>query len=669
MAAEVATAACIGAIKSIAKRCKDLCEAAQVYPEEAARIHLRLMYLLSRVPEWSIQITKRADEPGCTLLVQNLFNALRKLTTCVEALGTTDQTQWRAKIKFFLKSKVLLTELLAAESVLNQALHELNHDNSAFTAQHTAMIHNMLLNLISCNEHDRQVWLGNVFKYIGNIPSDNPNNPKETLKDVIDAELEESYDENNDPSPPPSNAIDVRDPISEMFDNDSSLLITDPSQVFISDKRLGSGGFAKVFKGQFHGIDVAVKVIDIYRNYNDILTMPNDIYEAEIERVRDEAIIMKQCSIHSNIIDVFGYTVPFQKGSEPLIIMELMHASMYSIIHDTSNMRTFLFSTRKKLMRDVASALEYLHLQRYVHQDVKPSNILVNKELTVAKLTDFGVTECKGHNTTRTRQHKTVLSTVLTSSGKKAPGTLTYQAPELVLGRITEASRDAEIYSYGATLWECMTRAVPHDNKSELHIMQLAKHGKKLMLAFPLTQFLEDKHLFGDEQICFQLLEKIAYLCLSKYRESRPNITQVLQLLDGTREFDSHFLTVAPLSIWSEPIPHPAPLPTAPLPAPLPTAPYPTSLPPAPQVPFPDTLSNKPLPLPVDNTNQIYEETLPIRIKRLTWQYWKIIGGLVAAFVSLIIIIVTTTRKNGTLIVRISYDIVKYMVSDIIFIL
>jgi serine/threonine protein kinase len=229
--------------------------------------------------------------------------------------------------------------------------------------------------------------------------------------------------------------------------------------------------------------------------------------------------------------------------------MELMHWSLHGILHEESNV-TLLFFTQLKLMRGVMSALEFLHLQRYIHQDVKPSNILVNKECTIAKLTDFGVTERKGYDTTQIRRQNIILSTVLASSGKKAAGTRSYQAPELILGKINEASRDAEIYSFGVTLWECTTRRIPHENKGEDHIMMLARHGKKLMLPFPLKQFLDDKSLSGNEREIFLLMEKIAYLCLSKYRQDRLTATQVLQYMDGTREFNSQFLSVAPVSEW-----------------------------------------------------------------------------------------------------------------------
>jgi serine/threonine protein kinase len=276
--------------------------------------------------------------------------------------------------------------------------------------------------------------------------------------------------------------------------------------------------------------------------------MPDKFSQAELECVRNEAVIMKHCSIHRNVGDVYGYC-SFQKGSEPYIVMELMHWSLHRIIHEDASV-DFSFRSRIKLIRDIASALEFLHLQRYIHQDVKPSNILVDQQCTIAKLTDFGVAERKGFYTTRTRRHSTILTTVLQNSGKKAAGTLAYQAPELILENISDASREAEIYSFGVTMWECVTRTIPHCNKRELHITTLARHSTKLMLAFPLKLFLEDKNLSEDDRAPFELLEKVAYLSLSKHRPVRPNATQIVQYLDETRQFHSQFLMVAPLSKW-----------------------------------------------------------------------------------------------------------------------
>lgn len=551
-------------IKAVAKHCFDLTKAAKQYPEDAARIHLRLAYVLSRVPEWSNHIIARVDDPGCILLVTNLHTALTRLTTCVEALGSNDEQNWRYKIKQYLNGKNLLTELQAAESMLNQSLLELNHDNTSFIAKHVVMLHE---NFSLISETEKPTLLVSACEDVDKIPSGNINNPKETLGDIINVELEECY-ENKDDSDSDSDSdsdtyldkiknraktdnTEDTDLMSDISEDDRSLLITNRNLIHFGETRIGVGGFAKVYPGKYKGIDVAIKVIDIYRNYDDPRLMPDKIYKAEMERVRDEAAIMKQCSIHTNIVDVYGYYRDEQKGPEPFIVMELMKSSLHKVIHERKSTCTiFSFSTRLKLMRDIASALEFLHLQRYIHQDVKPSNILVDERLTIAKLTDFGVTEQKGSNTTHSLRHSTVLNTILESAGKKVAGTRAYQAPELILGNVKEASREAEMYSFGVTIWECVSCKLPH-HKKEDRIATLARHSTRSMLPFPLKQFLAYQNLPDLELYPFTLLEKVSYLCLSKYRPIRPNATQILQYFDGIRQFNPDFLMVAPLSKWS----------------------------------------------------------------------------------------------------------------------
>jgi serine/threonine protein kinase len=64
-------------------------------------------------------------------------------------------------------------------------------------------------------------------------------------------------------------------------------------------------------------------------------------------------------------------------------------------------------------MKDIASAIEFIHLQRIAHQDVKASNILVDENITIAKLADFGVAECKGFETTWNQRHLASLVTLI----------------------------------------------------------------------------------------------------------------------------------------------------------------------------------------------------------------------------------------------------------------
>lgn len=70
----------------------------------------------------------------------------------------------------------------------------------------------------------------------------------------------------------------------------------------------------------------------------------------------------------------------------------------------------------RNIARQLVKALHYLHLNRIIHRDMKPQNILISANGTV-KLCDFGFARAMSHNTL-----------VVTS----IKGTPLYMAPELV---------------------------------------------------------------------------------------------------------------------------------------------------------------------------------------------------------------------------------------------
>ncbi|KAG6612292.1 TKL protein kinase [Phytophthora cinnamomi] len=101
-------------------------------------------------------------------------------------------------------------------------------------------------------------------------------------------------------------------------------------------------------------------------------------------------------------------------------------------------------------LHEVALGLHFLHERNVTHGDLKGNNILVGAD-GAAKLTDFG------------------LSCLLTSSAEPAPivgtiGALRWKAPE-VLNGASGASYAADIYSFGMSIIEAATHALPWGNQ------------------------------------------------------------------------------------------------------------------------------------------------------------------------------------------------------------
>ncbi|HXV62640.1 MAG TPA: protein kinase [Vicinamibacteria bacterium] len=204
-------------------------------------------------------------------------------------------------------------------------------------------------------------------------------------------------------------------------------------------ERLSAGAIGAVYMGLDTVLDrpVAVKSVRLDTPFAD--HSPDELRERFVREARVAARLQ-----HPNIVTIHDIVATAERG---YIIMEFIEGQSLEALLKSKKRLPLSLSIR--IMRQLASALDYAHERNVVHRDVKPSNILVSSSSSVW-VTDFGVA-------------KSELSTNLTMAGGVL-GTPDYMSPEQARGEDVDARSD--LFSLGCILFECATGEKPFRSPS-----------------------------------------------------------------------------------------------------------------------------------------------------------------------------------------------------------
>ncbi|CAO2145992.1 unnamed protein product [Urochloa humidicola] len=298
---------------------------------------------------------------------------------------------------------------------------------------------------------------------------------------------------------------------------------------FSTANLIGKGRYSSVYRGQlFQDTNVvAIKVfcLETRGAQKSFIAECNTLRNV---RHRNLVPILTACSsIDSSGNDFKALVYQFMPRGD-------LHKLLYSTPNDESSDLCYIsLAQRLSIVVDVSDALAYLHHSHQgtiIHCDLKPSNILLDGNMT-AHVGDFGLARF------RTSGNSDSTSYVIN-------GTIGYVAPECAAGG--QVSTAADVYSFGIILLEIFIRRRPTDDmfKDGLTIAKYTEMNipdKMLQIVDPqLVQELglsqEDPVTADDAADCLLSVLKIALCCTKSAPSERISMQEVTTKLHTIRD-------------------------------------------------------------------------------------------------------------------------------------
>lgn len=268
---------------------------------------------------------------------------------------------------------------------------------------------------------------------------------------------------------------------------------------------LGQGGFGITYKGEHTMLGTTVAIKEFFmkgacerdENSTHVTTSQSNSELASRFRTKflKEAKTLAALK-HPNIIRVFDV---FEDNGTAYYVMDYIEGNNLSdIVEDKGRLSEPL---ALKYIRQVANALNYLHQKKLLHLDVKPANILLDKNTGNAILIDFGVSKQYDQDGQQTSTTPPAISKGYSPVEQYAQGS-----------NVKTFSPATDIYSLAATLYKLVTGNTPPESNLLLN---------------------EDEQLPPYPSNVSETTRNAIAECLQTRKKRPQSISEFLQLLDS----------------------------------------------------------------------------------------------------------------------------------------
>ncbi|XP_057465162.1 LOW QUALITY PROTEIN: putative leucine-rich repeat receptor-like serine/threonine-protein kinase At2g24130 [Actinidia eriantha] len=310
--------------------------------------------------------------------------------------------------------------------------------------------------------------------------------------------------------------------------------LSDATGGFDQQRLLGSGSYGHVYKGVLpDGTPIAVKVLHLQTG-NSTKSFNRECQVLKRIRHRNLIRIITACSLP----DFKALVLPYMANGS-------LDGRLYPHSGNglgSSGSSDLSLIQRVNICSDIAEGMAYLHHHspvRVIHCDLKPSNVLLNDDMT-ALVSDFGIARLV---MTVAGGNAGVVENMGNSTANVLSGSIGYIAPEYGFGSNTNTKGD--VYSFGILVLEMVTRKRPTDDMfvGALSLHRWVKshyHGRvERVIDSSLVRAMKDQSPEVKKmwEVAIGELMELGMLCTQDSPNTRPTMLDAADDLDRLKRY------------------------------------------------------------------------------------------------------------------------------------